>query len=52
MKIISVTVKAIDDKNHIRILSLADVDITIKGAKPNPIEQIPEIVEAPQPKNK
>ena len=45
MKIISVSVKAIDDKGHVRILSLADVDVTIKGPQPSPITEIPEITE-------
>jgi hypothetical protein len=48
MKILSASVKVIDDKNHIRILSLAEVNITIKGPRPSPIEKIPEIQEAPK----
>ncbi len=50
MKIISASVKVIDDKNHIQILGLSDVNITIKG-KENPIEEIPEIKEE-KPKKK
>jgi hypothetical protein len=52
MKILSASVKVIDDKNHVRILTLEEVDITIKGAKPNPIEHIPVIIEAPEQNKK
>lgn len=52
MKILSASVKVIDDKNHVSTLTLADVDITIKGAKPNPIAEIPEIQEPPKPAKK
>ena len=48
MKILSASVKVIDEKNHVRFLTLADVDITIKGATPSPIAEIPEIQEAPR----
>lgn len=52
MKIISVSVKAIDNKGHVRILSLADVDISIKEAAPNPIAKIPQIIEETKPAKK
>lgn len=52
MKIVSASVKVIDDKNHVRILSLADVDITIKESAPNPIAKIPEIIEEVKPEKK
>ena len=52
MKILSASVRIMDDKNHVRTLSLAEVDITIKNAKPNPIEHIPVIIEAPEQNKK
>lgn len=45
MKILSASVKVIDDKNHIKVLGLSDVNITIKGKTENPIAHIPEIKE-------
>lgn len=49
MKIISASVKVVDDKNHYSFLSLDDVDITIKKAAPGPIAVIPEIQEEVKP---
>jgi len=51
MKIVSASVKVVDDKNHYYFLGLDDVEITIKSRAENPIEKIPEIKEEP-PKKK
>ena len=45
MKILSASVKVIDDKNHIRVLDLSQVNITLKDKTENPIADIPEIKE-------
>ena len=51
MKILSASVKVIDDKNHVKILHEDEIEITIKSQAANPIEKIPEIKEEP-PKKK
>ena len=51
MKILSASVKVIDENNHIRILTEKDVEITIKAAE-SPIVHIPEIQEAEPSKQK
>ena len=51
MKIISASVKVIDNNNHIRILTEKDVDITIKATE-SPIVNIPQIPEEEPPKKK
>ncbi len=50
MKILSASVRVIDDKSHVRTLCLDDVEITIKGD--SPIQDIPKIVEVDIPKKK
>jgi hypothetical protein len=51
VKILSASVKVIDENNHIRIMTEKDVEITIKAAE-SPIAHIPEIQEAKPPKQK
>jgi len=52
MKIVSASVKVVDDKNHYSFLSLEDVEITIKGKPTGPIAAIPEIQEEVKPAKK
>jgi len=51
LKIVSASVKVVDDKNHYSFLTLDDVEITIKSQTPSPIEKIPQIIEE-EPKKK
>jgi hypothetical protein len=51
MKIVSASVKVVDDKNHYSFLTLDEVEITIKSQTPSPIIRIPQIIEE-EPKKK